>query len=379
MEEYDFISIDFLEDENAACPASHKLLHIRVAEIEKEGDRYLRGTSISSMIGGIKIEARMAMECGKALYVYRALRYTKAVITELINGMKEERILKKEVLEVTEILLAEFLMAAHFEIFVMDMRDDVPSSCLLTQKINEAACDILKLVTNLQYGQFFSGSFDEHLRRIQSGKLDVPDYMIVVAFHNVRSCINEIAAERRISDRSSDLFYLDFDYLQESQKFLLTKTVKDELVESSVIHATFFNLSSLLPESVKIEWRNRVSMASSHFAHSCECCTTFFSSKSSIGVMSGCSCNICIKCLDSFVYQQSDIKCPNCGVLSEDYIPATGYNNIASMLVEDSKIAIKRKLEDDVTHENIENKKKRRIWKDKNRKKSKLIFNDHNR
>ena len=358
MEEYDFISTDFLEDENAPCPASHKLLHSRVDEIEERGDLYLRGRSVSSMIEDIKVEARMAMECGKALYVYRAIRYTKALITELISGMKEGRILKKEVLEVTDTLLAEFLMAAHIEIFVMDMRDDVPSSCLLTQKINEAACDILKLVTNLQFGQFFSGSFDEHLRRIQSGKLDVSDYSIVVAFHNVRSCINEIAAERRMSERLSDLFYLDFDYLQEARKFLLTKTVKDELVKSSVIHATFFNLSSLLPESVKIEWRSRVSMASSPLAHSCECCTSFFSSKSSIGVMSGCSCNICIKCLDSFVYQQSDIKCPNCEVLSADYIPATGYNNIASMLVEDSITALKRKVEDDVTHEN---KKRRRM------------------
>ena len=313
------------------CPEDHKPIHQRVEEL-LNGYRLLdlRSRTASDMVSMMEVPARKATQHANAFYVFNAVHFVEALVSTIFSRLQEGKMSRQEFLNVVDCIQNRFLLAAPMSLFLLDLHLNFPASCLVTRGINQAITNIKNLIFQSPMQHLLASTFREHVRRIHSGELDVEDVAELVAVHNLGSSIMEIGAERRLFSNCEGISYLSFDFLQDTQKFTLSNTLKEQTVDTIIIHPSFFKLSHLIPDVVKMEWRSRVAL--SPMTRSCESCSRTLGNKADVGVMSGCSCLLCIGCLDSFVQQQSDIKCPHCWKTSLDYIPASGFNTFLSML-----------------------------------------------
>ena len=318
-------------DFRGTCPEDHEPIHKRVEELLKGyWLPHLRSRSASQMVSMMEVPARKAAQHDNAFYVFNAVHFIEALVSTIFSRLQEGTMSKKDFLNVLDCIHNRFLLVAPMSLFVLDLNQNLPASCLVTRGINQAIINIKDLIVQSPINALLASTFRQHIRRIHSGELDVEDVAELVAVHNLAASIVEIGAERRLFCNCECVSYLSFDFLQDTQKFTLSKILKDEIVDTFIIHPSFFKLSHLLPDVVKMEWRSRVSL--SPMTRSCQSCSRTPRNKADVGVMSGCSCLLCIECLDTFVHQQFDIKCPNCWKTSLDYIPASGFNRFLSTL-----------------------------------------------
>ena len=207
-------------------------------------------------------------------------------------------------------------------------------SCPLTCEIYKILRNIVDFIFGSSNLKPFVGSFEEHVKEIETGLYSYKEYMSITFLHNLAANLMEIYHARRYKQwniiTDEEVFYINFPKemtkpLSGLPKFILHKIIKNKIVKTTTYHVYFFKFFPRLPKFVQEQWITRIKTASLDMPTKCCVCLNPYESASSRGYLSGCPHVLCLRCLDELSRRNNELKCPLCRVKSHDFICEAGF------------------------------------------------------
>lgn len=257
---------------------------------------------------------------------------------------------KKRTIEINEIgdicdKIYEFLVDFQKDNSRFDRFCGVPHLFEFIPSINSVLRDTSSLIEKNFFYKHFCGSFNNHVKQIETGKFHLRVYDVIIALHNLHSIAKTIIADRETSFNSTygianketaeGIFFLNLswdgdnthlDLLQTSDfTFYALPTIK------VTFNASFFNILTSTSSEV---WSKRRSLAAfeGNMTDICAICLNQGVPTHLLTVLSDCRHIFCSECIGLWYENSHDFKCPTCRTVSYECIRATGYKNLLAML-----------------------------------------------
>lgn len=324
---------------NLPCPDDHVYVHEDLRRLKK---RDMNSWSIQDIFDNFDEISHEAMYESDDLSFIQLLTYIRDILKTTERRLESRSItleefsnlissIEKSLEDVPDFMIAEYVQGSM--------------SCPLINAIDTALVHILYSVNNHIFYKQCKGTFDDHIKLIETCQFDLDIYVTIIKMHNVTSSVSQMIERRKgkyfevyelptdLVQPDQDIYFMDLTPNQSRDSLLLRRKSYDKSLTTTIrFHPSFFKIFEY--SSAIEEWRKRPSLGSPQSAdRTCAICReTDIQPLEQLAVLSSCSHLFCISCTESWFKMKGMNECPLCRQVSTEYIRGAGYFNLVTKI-----------------------------------------------
>lgn len=323
----------------ASCPttADHMALHRELRRVAK--GRNLKDETVVDILDHLGELGHSTIYNPEEGSILELLTFFKCMMRTILRRTSKQTLDLNDFFNMTASIY-KMILDVEMDQFLMDIGIYGSPSCALSELTSEALKEILSLIEKHPFYQNFAGSFDGHVKHIETCRYHMDQYLCVIAIHNVHTLFNQIVDRRLqewnriysysegVQESKQDCFIMNLSPNQALTSVILqSKKVSGDVMENVYLHPAFLQLN--FPDHAAItQWRKRPDLGEvDGTGQKCVICQEDFPSEK-LAVLSNCRHLCCIRCTETWFQSKKSFECCYCRVVSLEYMRCAGYLNL---------------------------------------------------